>query len=116
MPFAAVSDQHGELERLLIVETRIDLRAVSALEIRIGQTTRPTGALGHILAGQLDVHAAEVGTELGMDAKRQVHFLEDVFEPAGLETPGTGLRVAVHGITAPENGMAGAPHRLDHPR
>ena len=60
MPFAAISDQHGELERLLIIETRIDLGAVGALEIRVRQAARPTGALGHILAGQLDVHSTQV--------------------------------------------------------
>src|SRR6185312_7282797 len=100
MPFAAISDQHGELERLLIIESRIDLRAIGALQIRVRQSARPTSALGHILAGQLDVHAPEVRTELGVNTERQLQFLQNALEAAGLEASGTGLGVAVHRVTA----------------
>src|SRR5215472_4652078 len=35
---AALGDEHGELERLLMIETRIDARAIGARQVGIGQS------------------------------------------------------------------------------
>src|SRR5579885_986447 len=48
---AALRDEHGELERLLVVQARIDRRAVSPLQGRVRQTTRTSCALGDVIAG-----------------------------------------------------------------
>ena len=62
------------------------------------------------------MHAAQVRAHFAVDAERQVDFLEDVLEAPGLQTPGAGLGVAVHGITHPQHALAGLAHRLDQPR
>ncbi len=90
LAFAALGDQHRELQRLLIVQSWIHLRAIGPLQIGVGQAAGPTGALGDILAGQFDVRTPEVRALLGMDAEGQVEFLENV-----LEAPGLGLPVLV---------------------
>src|ERR1043166_2828747 len=57
-------DAHGALERLLVVEARVDAALVGALEVDVGQTARAAGALGDVLAGELDVEAAQVRAEM----------------------------------------------------
>ena len=52
-------DRHGDLQRLLVVEARVDGRAVGALQVDLGQFARAAGALGDVFAGQLQVDAAQ---------------------------------------------------------
>src|ERR1700691_2507407 len=56
---AALGNQHCQFQRLLIIQTRVDLRAVGTLQISIRQAARPTGAFSHVLTGELNVGAAE---------------------------------------------------------
>src|SRR6516164_1842580 len=82
---AAFGNEHRELERLLMVEARVDARAVGARKVRVGESPRATGALGHVITGELDVHSAEVRAHLGVDAERQIELMQDVLEAPRLQ-------------------------------
>src|SRR5665213_2825435 len=110
---AALRNQQRQLQGLLLVQPRIDRGAISPLQVSIRQAPRTTGALGHILAGQLDMHAAQVRPHFPVNAERKVDFLEDVLEATGLQAPGAGLGVAVHGITPPQHALTGLANSLD---
>src|SRR5712672_1858825 len=96
-----------------MIEARINLRPVRSLQVAVGQAAGPTGAFRDVIAGQLDVHAAEIGTHVCMDAEGQVELFEDVLEAPRLQPAGAGLGVAVHGITYPQHAVAGGPDSLD---
>src|SRR5690242_3343458 len=60
LPCRAVpADQHGELQRLFVVESRVHRRLVRTCQVRIRETARAAGALGDVFTRELDVHAAE---------------------------------------------------------
>ena len=69
--WAVAADEHRELERLLVVEPRIDRRLVGAREIRVGEAASTAGALGDVLARELDVHAAQERAVRLVDLERQ---------------------------------------------
>src|SRR6516225_10547849 len=74
---ATLGDQHGELECLLVVQPRIDARAVGTRKVRVGESAGAAGALGNIIARQLDVHTAEVGAHVGVNAERKIELAQD---------------------------------------
>src|SRR5512139_1730355 len=106
-------DSQRRLERLLVVEARIDTRLVRALEIELRQTACATDALGDVLAGQLDVHAAEPRAELAVELERLLELADDLVEAARLDALRRRLGVAVHRIANPEHRATGALHGLD---
>src|SRR6185437_14789693 len=110
---AALGDEHGELQGLLVVQARIDRRAVGPGEVRIREATRAARAFRDVIPGQLDVHATEVRAHLGMNAKGGIELMQDVLEAARLQASGAGLGVAVHGIADPEDGLSGLAHGFD---
>src|SRR2546421_8017368 len=73
---AALGDEHRQLERLLMIESRIDGGAVGTLQVRIRQAASASGALGDVVASELDVHSAEVRTHLGVNAERDIQLLQ----------------------------------------
>src|ERR1700722_70078 len=113
---ALLGDQHGKLERLLMVQARVDARAVGARQILVGEAAGAPGAFGDIIAGELDVYPAQVRAHVSMDAEREIELLQDVLEAARLEAPGGGLGVAVHGVAYPQHRLPGLAHRLDRLR
>ena len=70
LAFVQAGDAHRQLQRLLVVQSRIDLRLVGAREIRVGETAGAARALGDVFTGQLEVHAAEPRAELAVNAER----------------------------------------------
>src|SRR5688500_18687654 len=58
-----LGDQEGELERLGAVEPRVADRLVGVGGLGLEQRLPATAALGHVVAGQLDVQAAGPGAE-----------------------------------------------------
>src|SRR5262245_5082226 len=64
------ADQHRDLHRLLVVEPRVDGGLVSAGEIRLFQAAGAAHALRDVVAGELEVHAAEPAALLLMNAER----------------------------------------------
>src|SRR5690606_21122605 len=96
-------DQHSDLHRLFVVEARIDLRLVRARQIRLGQPSRAAGALRDVVAGQLEVDAAEIAAELAVDAKRCGELVADIVEAARLFALGRRLGIAVHRVAYPKH-------------
>ena len=84
-----------------MVQSRVDARAIGARQVRIGEPARPAGAFSDIVAGELDVHAAEMRAQLGVNAEREIELAEDVLEAPCLEAAGGCLGVAVHRIAHP---------------
>src|SRR5687768_10580861 len=78
-------DPERGLERLLVIEPRIDAALVRALEIRLGQPARATNALGDVFTGELDVHAAESRAELLMQLEALLELADDPVETPGLD-------------------------------
>src|SRR5215468_6242305 len=110
---AVFGNEHRELERLLMVEARVDTRAIGAREISVGESARAAGALGHVITGELDVDAAEVRAHVGVDAERQIELTQDVLEAARLQPTGRGLGVAMHRVAHPQHRLPRLPHSLD---
>src|SRR4051794_35681540 len=101
-------DAHRALERLLVVEPRVDAGLVGALEVDVRQAARAARALGDVLAGELDVDAAQVRAELGVEHEALLELVDDLVEPAGLDAAGGGLGVGVPRVADPEPPAAGA--------
>ena len=59
--FRQLGDQERQFDRLLGVEARIAIGVVAVVQIRLGDRARAAGALGDVLAGHLEMHAAGVG-------------------------------------------------------
>src|SRR5688572_21930219 len=97
-----VRDAHRDLERLFVVEARIDAALVGALEIGFGEAARAADAFGDVFAGELDVDAAESRAELGVDLERLLELADDLVEPARLDSLRGRLGVAVHRIRNPQ--------------
>src|SRR4029077_3924219 len=110
---AALGNEHRELERLLMVEAWIDTRAVGARQISVGESPRAAGALGHVIPGELDVHAAEVRAHVAVDAERQIELTQNVLEAPRLQPTGRGLGVAMHRVAYPQHRLPRLPHSLD---
>ena len=107
-------DAHRDLQRLLVIQPRIDGRAIRTLEIQASvKFARATGAFGHVLASQFQVHAAQARTRCRMQIERLFDFAADVVEATRLETVAGALGVAVHRDRRPtaRDDRPGEPHR-----
>ena len=62
----AASEQEGELESLAVVQSGVAGGGVVQGQVVLGDSRRAAGALGDVLAGHLEVHAAEDGAGLGV--------------------------------------------------
>ena len=62
-------DPHREFEGLLVVEPRIDLRAIGTREIAFDQAARSADAFRDVLARQFEVDAAEAGAAFFFQAE-----------------------------------------------
>ena len=59
-----------QLQRLLLVQSRIAIRRIIQAQILVFQPNASTGALGDSLACELQMHTAEVGVVCFVDAER----------------------------------------------
>ena len=98
----ATRDQHCELKRLLRVQPGIDLRFIGTRQIGLGETACAADTLGDILAGELDVHAAQHGTAFFVNSEGSLHFTENVVEAPRLHAARGSFGVSVHGIAHPQ--------------
>ena len=64
-------------------------------------------ALGDVLAGQLDVHAAGVGAQPAVHLEVAEHLVDDPVEVPGLVAVGRLVGVAVHRVALPDHLGAG---------
>src|SRR5687768_585630 len=79
-----LGDQEGELQRLAGVEARIAVGVVAVGEAVLGHRLGAADALGHVLAGHLEMHAAGMGAFGAMHREEALHLGEDAVERAGL--------------------------------
>src|SRR3546814_6659460 len=93
-----------------------DLGAVGAFEVAVAQVAGAAGALGHVLAGQFQVHAPKARAGRGVDVERLLDLAADVAEAAGLVGGSRRLGVAVPRVAGPPYRAAVAPHRLERRR
>src|SRR5438067_1161409 len=94
----ALANQHRELESLLVIEARFHRPSIVPGEIVVSEPAWPSGAFGHVIAGELDVHAAEIGPHVRMNTECEVELLQDVLEAARLDPARGRLGIAVHGV------------------
>src|SRR5690606_37835313 len=109
-------DRHRDLERLLVVQARVHRGAVGALEVELAQVPGPARALGDVLAGELEVHAAQARARRRVQVEALLDLAADVVEAAGLVAVAGGLGVAVHRVADPQHAPAFAAHGLQQRR
>src|ERR1700761_9193069 len=73
-------DQEGHVDRLLGVEPGIARRVITVAEILVADGARATDALGDVLPGHFQVHAAGMGALGGMNLEERLDLGEDAVE------------------------------------
>ena len=111
-----LGDQERQLQRLFRVQPRVAEGLVALGQVRLGQPVRAADALGDVLAGHLDVHAARPGALGRVDVEEAAHLRQDVVEPAGLHVVRHRDGVAVHRVGDPHHLVAGPLHRAHQRR
>src|SRR5437588_1790108 len=83
-------DQESHVDGLFGVEAGIADRMVAVVEVLIGDGPRAADALGDVLTGHFQMHAAGMGAFGGMDRKKRLHFRQHAVERSGLVPGGRG--------------------------
>src|SRR5215207_401278 len=94
-------DHEGEVQRLAAIEPGVARRFVAVVQIVLDYLVAPADALGHVVAGELDVDAPRMGAEPAVHLEEAGDLVEDVVQPAGLVSVGRLERVAVHRVADP---------------
>src|SRR5690348_13466689 len=97
------ADEHGHLECLFVVESRIHRRLVRARKIRVREAAGTARAFGDVLARELDVYATKERAIGLVNLEREFELAKNVLEAARLESTRAGLGVAVHRVADPEH-------------
>src|SRR5690606_2634969 len=93
--------EEGHLQRLLVVEPRVDERRVPARERGVVDLLAAAEHLGDVVTGQLDVQTARHRAEALVDLEEAADLVDDVTEAPGLVAVGGGDAVAVHRVAHP---------------
>lgn len=88
------SDQKGQLEGLFLVEAGITVRGIVEAQVLLHGSRATADALGDGLAGELEVHTAQVSAMLAVDAQRRRHLGQNARKVSRLDAGGRALRVA----------------------
>ena len=94
------------------VEPGVAGGGVVQLEVVLQDLLRAAQALGHVVAGQLDVDASRPGSGIPMYHKESLDLAQNVVEAAGLAAGRGGEGVAVHGIAGPHHRVGRFPYCL----
>ncbi|RBQ74745.1 hypothetical protein VDGD_21377 [Verticillium dahliae] len=100
-----IRNQEGQLQRLLLVQSRVAEARVVGRQIVLVEVLAAAEALGHGVARELEMHAAEEAALLLVDLQRLLQLLENVAKLARLDAAARRLRVAVHGIALPDDAL-----------
>src|SRR5712671_6150742 len=103
-------DQEGHVDRLLGVEAGVADRVIAIAEVLMGDGARAADALGDVLSGHLQMHAAGIAALRRVDGEERLHLRQDPVERTGLVAAVRGDGVAVHGIARPHHHPALALH------
>src|SRR5262249_13110127 len=79
-----LGDLEGKLQSLGGVKPRVAMRQIAFGERGLAHPLGATDAFGHILSGQLEMHAARIASLGVMDREGAVQFIENSAEGAGL--------------------------------
>lgn len=101
-----IGDQKGQLQSLLLIQTRVAKRSVVGGQVILVKTFAAAQALGDGVARQLKVHAAQVAALLLVDAQRLLELLVNVVEATSLDAGARRQGVAVHGVALPDDAAA----------
>src|SRR5258707_8177014 len=107
-----LGEQEGQLERLAGIEPGIALRLVALGEIVDGDVDGSADALGHFLAGHLEMDAAGMTAFGAMDGEEVLPLAQDGVQVAGRPPglrPRRGGRPAGGSATAPPAPTAAPP-------
>ena len=104
-----LGDEERQLQRLAGVQPRVARRLVPPGQVGVGDLLRAAEALGDVVAGQLDVHAARPRADGRVHLEEAAHLVHDVLEAPRL-VPAGGLEgVAVHGVALPDDAARAGP-------
>ena len=92
--------------RLPVVQSRVARARVVLVEVVDRDAGRAADALGHVLAGHLEVNAAERRAAPVVDVEGELDLAQDVVEVARLQARWSDLGVAVHRVADPEHRCA----------
>ncbi len=109
-------DLEGHLQRLLVVEARVDEGLVAQGEPGVVDLLAPAQHLGDVVARELDVQPARHGPRGAVHLEEAAHLVEHVVEPARLVAARRRDGVPVHGVRDPRDGHARARDGLDERR
>ena len=116
-PSHVARDPHRDLERLLVVEPRIDAALVRALEAGLVEPARAADALGDVVAGELEVNAAEARAELRRGARSSSRARSTILSNRRVLMPcGVVSVLPCIGSHTHSTRAAGRAHRLDQRR
>src|SRR5690606_25585792 len=107
-------DQERHLERLLVIQSWVDVRSIGVCQIRVLEAACSACAFRDVLAGQLEMHAPEMGVLRVVNLEGLLELGKDVLKPAGLDAGAGYLRIAMHRVAAPQHGPACRADGLDH--
>ena len=108
-----IRQQERQLQTLRRVQPWIAMRVIAIRQRLARNRHRAADALGHVLAGHLDVDAAGMGALRAVDGEEALCLRQNPFEGPGL-VAAVGLdHVAVHRVAAPHHRVAFAFYRAD---
>lgn len=80
-----VRQQQCHLHRLLVIQARIERRAIIPSQVRIGDARGAAGALGHIFPGQFEMHSTEMRAVFCEKVIGQLELFQNRLKPACLD-------------------------------
>src|SRR3546814_18530965 len=104
------------LSYVRVFQALVDAGAVGAFEVAVAQVAGATGALGHVFAGQFQVHAAQARAGRGVAVERLLDLAADVAEATGLVVVARRPGVAGPRLSDPQHATAIAPDRVEKRR
>ena len=97
----AAGDGEGHFQGLFVVQPRIDLAGIGPAQVGLAQPAGAADALGHVFAGQFDMHPAQMRAEFRW-MSRAWSSSSRMSSKERVLTPDAGhQRVAVHRVAAP---------------
>ena len=105
-----------EVERLPCVEARVAEALVAGRQLFLEHGGRAAQALGHVLAGELEVDAAGPDVLFATDGEERDDLVHDRVEAAGLDPGRRAEDVRVHRVARPDDGLLRVAHGVQERR
>jgi len=96
-----------EVEALAGIEPRIAHCLVAIVEHAVQDPVGAAGALGDVVAGQLDMNAARMRSGRPVSLEEAFDLIDDIVEPSSLVAVGRREPIAVHRVGDPERSGVG---------